>query len=622
MNGSDDKTSKPPRPSSPPKVPEIGKGAKEGVAEVVAQAAEILLPPEESPKPAAPSKPPVKVESSAKADAPAKAEPAAKAAPAPADFMQSPEEPARKRVAPPFADFLQSPEGPKRPAVPEPAPFLESPEAPGPRQLALPLLASAPADAALPPAPSQTAGGGTALLEAPLVGACDTATAVPGPSAAELDAGPAPSSVLAEELAAPSSADEKAPESAVPVQGEATPQVPAAALAEQPPLEPEPAPAREAEEPVQEPMPEVAPPVEVPSAPQVASRAEGIAPSSSAGGGRGVVSRPYSLPEVSRLLAACATVMFLLDADGLLTWVKRMDVGRAQSAWLTAVVPYQKAFDAAGLTRPRRAIADAAEALASALGGREDALFAEAWSLVEMAPYLDAMAAQEPQDLGPLGPAASPEPGKAGTAVNSTVLLVGDSLFAGNLAAAIGKTFGKGTGVKVVSAYQTATGLSRPDVFDWGYVVGPLVERERPRWVVCSFGANDAQAIRVDGKLLPFGEAAWEAVYRQRVRTMMKQVASGGAKVLWLGLPPMREESFDRRARRLNAIFKREARSVPGVDFLELSMLFSGPDGGYATFVNDGKRLVRVRMEDGVHYAPAGAQSIARWVWDWTREHR
>jgi hypothetical protein len=334
------------------------------------------------------------------------------------------------------------------------------------------------------------------------------------------------------------------------------------------------------------------------------------------------VVRSYSLREASHLLAACAAVMFLLDADGMLTWVKRMEVGRSQSAWLSVVVPLQKAFDAAGLTKPRRAASDAADSLASALGGREDSLFAEAWSLVEMAPYLDAMAEQDPQGLGALKPMA-PEAAKSGaTALDSTMLLVGDSMFAGNLAAAIGKTFGKGSGVKVVSAYQTATGLSRPDVFDWGWVVSPLIEREHPRWVVCSFGANDAQAIRVGDQMLPFGEAAWEAVYRLRVRTMMKQVASGGARVLWLGLPPMREESFDRRVQHLNSIFKREAQAQPNVDFLELSMLFSGPDGGFATFVSDGKHLVRVRMEDGVHYAPAGAQSISRWVFDWTRERK
>ena len=279
------------------------------------------------------------------------------------------------------------------------------------------------------------------------------------------------------------------------------------------------------------------------------------------------------------------------------------------------VAPLQKAFDSVGLTRPRRAFADASEVLARELGAGEDPLFAEAWGLVEVAPYLDAMVDEAP-GLG------VPKPIAAETASLElpAMLLVGDSLFAGNLAAAIGRTFAQKGKVRVVSAYQTATGLSRPDVFDWGRVVSPLLVRERPRWVVCSFGANDAQAIRVGDELLGFGEPAWQAVYEQRARAMMRQVASGGARVLWLGLPPMRDEAYDRRARQLNGIFKRVARALPNVDFMELSMLLAGPDGGYATFVSNGGRLVRVRMEDGVHYAPAGAKAIARWVHDWARE--
>lgn len=329
--------------------------------------------------------------------------------------------------------------------------------------------------------------------------------------------------------------------------------------------------------------------------------------------------RTFAVAEVRRMLAGFAAVMLLLDADGLLTWARRMEVGPAQSFWLAVVTPLQKGLDAAGLTRPRRALSDGAEALSRRLGGRADPLFAEAWGLVELAPYLDALAeGDEAAALGSVPGLLGPDPDAAPGA--PTLLLVGDSLFAGNLAAAITGAFRRDGATRVVSAYQMATGLSRPDVFDWGRVVGPLMERERPRWVVCSFGANDAQAIRVNDALLKFGEPAWDAVYRARVRTMMRQVGAGGTRVLWLGLPPMRDAALDRRAKHLNQIFKREAKAVPGVEFLELDMLFTGPDGRYATFVSDGKALLRMRLEDGVHYAPAGARAIARWVSAWVRE--
>ena len=31
-------------------------------------------------------------------------------------------------------------------------------------------------------------------------------------------------------------------------------------------------------------------------------------------------------------------------------------------------------------------------------------------------------------------------------------------------------------------------------------------------------------------------------------------------------------------------------------------------------------RLVRFRLDDGVHYSPAGARAITRWVVDWIYE--
>ncbi|MBI5542860.1 MAG: DUF459 domain-containing protein [Deltaproteobacteria bacterium] len=335
------------------------------------------------------------------------------------------------------------------------------------------------------------------------------------------------------------------------------------------------------------------------------------------------VVRAYSLREVAVVLATFAAAMLALDSEGLLTWARRMEVGTAQSVLYAALGPLHRCLDAVGLTAPRRALAVASDAAGRGLGAQEDPLFADAWDLVEVAPYLDAMAEVEPADVASPAPLDWEAPERAATVKTGTrtVLLLGDSLFAGNLAAAITTSFAKEEKFRVVSAYQTATGLSRPDVFDWGRVVGPLLARERPRYVICSFGANDAQPIRQGEQMLGFGEAGWDAVYRARVVAMMRTLAASGTEVLWLDLPPMRDERLTRKVRHLNRLFAAAAKQVPGVERLEVSMLFAGPDGEFATFVNHGGQgLSRMRMDDGIHYAPAGARALAKWVVDWVRE--
>src|SRR5262249_39821872 len=211
----------------------------------------------------------------------------------------------------------------------------------------------------------------------------------------------------------------------------------------------------------------------------------------------------------------------------------------------------------------------------------------------------------------------SPEPGAV-----PTVLLMGESMIAGSLGGAIATRLTRDPRPGVVRAFQTATGLGRSDLFDWMKVVPPLLEREKPQYVVCSIGANDATNILDGERLLAFGRAGWRKAYSERVLTMMRLLAGENSKVLWLGLPPMREPSFSERARYLNHIFAEAAKEVPRVEYLDLDMLVSGPGGEYATFIRSEGRFVRVRMDDGIHYSPPGAKAIARWVVDWIYERR
>lgn len=327
------------------------------------------------------------------------------------------------------------------------------------------------------------------------------------------------------------------------------------------------------------------------------------------GPGRG---RVYRLRDAALLLASFGLTLLLLDADGLHSWATRMDVGPAQDFWLSLVEPWREAATAARLTEPRRVALDAADRLGAALGGEQgtEELLARGWNVVGSQP---ARGAARPSEVPPAqAPVAA-----AATTDQTAVLLVGDSLMV-TLAPAIARSTAGDPSVRIIAAHRPATGLSRPDVYDWPSVVASFLAMNRPRLVVCAFGGNDAQDVRQDGSVLPYASAAWDALYAARVRAVMTAVRASGADVLWLGLPPMRPSRFDARMRHLNALFEAEASGVAGVTYLPTTDVVGDAKGRFAGFLRGPRgKLVRVRHDDGIHYAEYGAQLVAGRVRTW-----
>jgi hypothetical protein len=338
--------------------------------------------------------------------------------------------------------------------------------------------------------------------------------------------------------------------------------------------------------------------------------------------------RTYRLREVALLVGAFALTLLLLDADGLKTWATRMEVGGVQDFWLALIEPWQRGAERAGLTAPRRYAVAASDRLAAHLGGSPDDasdLLARGWKGSEptaraasRAPIPLALVPRErPKEPG--APFAERDLASAPAAPGpATVLLLGDSMMAANLASAIARGLEGDGRVKFVQAHREATGLSRPDVFDWPSVVPELLAAHRPRLIVCSFGGNDAQRVRLSGRRLEYGDERWDELYHGRVRAMMQALAGTDADVLWLGLPPMRASTYDERMQHLNTIFASEARELARVSFRETASAVAAGDGGFTAYVRGpGGKLVRTRLDDGVHYAPGGAQAVAARVIDW-----
>lgn len=167
---------------------------------------------------------------------------------------------------------------------------------------------------------------------------------------------------------------------------------------------------------------------------------------------------------------------------------------------------------------------------------------------------------------------------------------------------------------------RVATGLTRPDVFNWFQQIRKRVKELRPRVVVLGFGANDDKAYMTglpDGVSIDaFGGSVWRREYARRVGGVMDVINRAGGFVVWIGLPQTSSPEQTRRFDVVNAVVQKEARKREGhAAFIDTYTMFAGSDGGYTQYLPDGSGdLRRVRADDGVHFEREGGDMIAREV--------
>lgn len=167
---------------------------------------------------------------------------------------------------------------------------------------------------------------------------------------------------------------------------------------------------------------------------------------------------------------------------------------------------------------------------------------------------------------------------------------------------------------------HVATGLERPDVFNWFTHMADELKTLRPNAVVFDVGGNDDHGymtglppgVEVDG----FGNQSWTAEYRRRVGGIMDTVGRAHAFLIWIGLPITRSEAQTQRFDTINAIVESEARKRSvRVAYVDTYAAFASDTGGFAQYLtNASGDKVLVRSPDGVHFEPAGGDMIARLV--------
>ncbi len=160
--------------------------------------------------------------------------------------------------------------------------------------------------------------------------------------------------------------------------------------------------------------------------------------------------------------------------------------------------------------------------------------------------------------------------------------------------------------------YHVSTGLTRPDYYDWPAHLRDQVLPTKPDVLVLMFGANDGQAMEVDGKPYKVRTPEWQAEYRERVGLTMDLLAGQGRLVIWVGTPHMRSGEFGERMGILNSIYQSEAAKRPWVHYLDSRPVLSPPGGGYAAYLPGGDGQPQLaRAGDGIHLSRFGADRLS-----------
>jgi hypothetical protein len=192
-----------------------------------------------------------------------------------------------------------------------------------------------------------------------------------------------------------------------------------------------------------------------------------------------------------------------------------------------------------------------------------------------------------------------------------TILDIGDSI-GEDLGFGLGDLFSGDGYVHLLQKAEVDTGLANPAYYNWPGHLEEYLIKYHPDAVVVMIGANDDRNLDVNKASVAPGTTGWVTAYTAVVDIVMEESVAAGAHVVWVGLPPMGGGNITNAfVTRVNAIFRAQARRVPGITYVPSWSLFAGPKGKFEVYKKIDGSEVAVRSTDGLHLDPAGWDLLA-----------
>lgn len=247
-------------------------------------------------------------------------------------------------------------------------------------------------------------------------------------------------------------------------------------------------------------------------------------------------------------------------------------------------------------------------------------------STVPATPPPAAIATPEPEPVAVVD-ATPPEPAVAPTpepepetppppAGPRKVLILGDSLAATGFGALLEKKLDAHPDIECARKAKSATGLARPDFYDWESEAKKQVDARKPDLVVVIMGGNDGQDLTPKsgkGKRVAWKSDGWNDAYKGRVSDFLKEIGVDQRKVLWLGLPKSETTGFEQK---LGVIRQVQSEAIAALGdaatYLDTTPFLTDASGELLATATVGKRKDQdLREDDGIHFTMAGSQFFA-----------
>lgn len=195
--------------------------------------------------------------------------------------------------------------------------------------------------------------------------------------------------------------------------------------------------------------------------------------------------------------------------------------------------------------------------------------------------------------------------------LGAEVMVMGDSMMK-SVGGSLRRTLAK-RDIEVVEETSIGSGLARLDLLDWHAHARTAVEAHQPKTVFIMMGANDNQPMRTAVGVLPFGTKPWDMEYGRRIGTLMDVMLEGGAaRVVWIGLPCMRDEKLSHDVQHMQQLAKQQASAREGVAFYSTVPIFCDRTGFQAYVKQDNGIPVAARAQDGIHFSRSGAEFLSQ----------
>ncbi|AVX03248.1 hypothetical protein MXMO3_00715 [Maritalea myrionectae] len=193
------------------------------------------------------------------------------------------------------------------------------------------------------------------------------------------------------------------------------------------------------------------------------------------------------------------------------------------------------------------------------------------------------------------------------------LLVIGDGLSI-DLAKGLDRFYAEDPQLKILGAGVGSSGFVRDDYYDWNEAIEERLAEDDFDMVVVAIGTNDRQVIRTDkGVFDPLTEE-WRAAYRDRLAQFLSQLKAANKPVVWVGLPPMRSNSYSSAMSQISSIHRLVAFEF-GVEFVDIYERFVDEDGNYTAYGPDlNGQNAQMRKGDGIHLTARGNDKLAFFV--------